>query len=74
MASGKVKWFDIHKGYGFITQDGGCDIFVHHTDIVGTGFKTLKEGEVVKFELIEGEKGPKAVNVQRTSQGSSPQV
>ncbi|MGC8743799.1 MAG: cold-shock protein [Verrucomicrobiia bacterium] len=74
MASGKVKWFDAHKGYGFIQQEGGRDIFVHHTDIVGAGFKALKEGEVVRFELVEGEKGPKAVNVQRMTSQSRQQL
>ena len=67
MASGKVKWFDNKKGFGFIAQDSGKDIFVHHTSIMGNGYKTLKEGEEVKFELIESEKGPKAQNVERLS-------
>ena len=65
MASGKVKWFDNKKGFGFIAQDEAKDVFVHHTSIQGTGFKTLKEGEAVSFELIDSEKGPKAQNVQR---------
>jgi CspA family cold shock protein len=65
MASGKVKWFDNKKGFGFIAQDAGQDVFVHHTCISGDGFKTLQEGEVVDFELIESEKGPKALNVHR---------
>jgi cold shock protein len=65
MASGKVKWFDNKKGFGFIAQDSGQDIFVHHTCIVGQGFKTLTEGEVVDFEIIESDKGLKAQNVQR---------
>lgn len=67
MASGRVKWFDNKKGFGFIAQDSGKDIFVHHTSILGTGYKTLKEGEMVKFELIESDKGPKAHNVERAS-------
>ncbi len=65
MASGKVKWFDNKKGFGFIAQDAGQDVFVHHTCISGDGFKTLQEGEVVDFELIDSEKGPKALNVHR---------
>ncbi len=68
MASGKVKWFDNKKGFGFIAQDSGQDIFVHHTAITGEGFKTLNEGETVSFELIESNKGLKAQNVQRTPQ------
>jgi CspA family cold shock protein len=65
MASGKVKWFDNKKGFGFIAQDSGQDVFVHHTSIVGSGFKTLNEGEEVNFEVISSDKGPKAQNVQR---------
>lgn len=65
MASGKVKWFDNKKGYGFIAQDSGEDIFVHHTSISGQGYKTLNEGEVVDFEVVQGVKGLKAQNVHR---------
>lgn len=65
MASGKVKWFDNKKGFGFIAQDQGQDVFVHHTCISGDGFKTLKEGETVQYELISSDKGPKALNVHR---------
>ena len=65
MASGKVKWFDNKKGFGFILQDSGDDIFVHHSAIKGMGFKTLQPGEVVEFELIDSGKGPKAEQVQR---------
>ena len=65
MASGKVKWFDNKKGYGFIAQDSGQDVFVHHTSITGEGYKTLTEGETVSFEVIESGKGLKAQNVQR---------
>jgi CspA family cold shock protein len=63
MASGKVKWFDNKKGFGFIAQDQGKDVFVHHTCISGTGFKTLNEGDPVDFDLVDSEKGPKALNV-----------
>ena len=65
MASGKVKWFDNKKGFGFIAQDSGQDVFVHHTSIIGEGFKTLNEGDEVSFEAIASEKGFKAQNVQR---------
>jgi CspA family cold shock protein len=65
MASGKVKWFDNKKGYGFIAQDAGQDVFVHHTSIRGDGYRTLKEGETVQFELVPSDKGPKAENVLR---------
>ena len=66
MASGKVKWFDNKRGFGFIAQVAGQDVFVHHTSILGSGFKTLNEGEEVIFEIVAGEKGLKAQNVQRT--------
>ena len=66
MASGKVKWFDNKKGYGFITVETGPDVFVHHSSIAGKGFKTLNEGDDVQFDLVESEKGLKAQNVQRT--------
>jgi cold shock protein len=61
---GKVKWFNEKKGFGFIEQDGGQDLFVHHTSITGEGFKTLSEGQHVRFEIEETPKGPKAKNVQ----------
>ena len=65
MASGKVKWFDNKRGFGFICQDAGKDVFVHHTSILGNGYKTLEEGEMVHFDLVQSDKGPKAQNVQR---------
>jgi CspA family cold shock protein len=67
MASGKIKWFDNKKGFGFIAQNSGQDVFVHHTAITGQGFKTLNEGDEVSFETIPSEKGLKAQNVQRVS-------
>ena len=63
MAKGTVKWFNDSKGFGFITSEDGTDAFVHHTDIQGEGFKSLAEGESVTFEITEGPKGPKAINV-----------
>lgn len=65
MASGKVKWFDNRRGFGFISQEQGQDVFVHHTCINGNGYKTLQEGETVHYELVQSEKGPKALNVSR---------
>ena len=65
MATGKVKWFNDTKGYGFIESDDGTDVFVHHSDIQGDGFKTLAEGQSVEFDMTEGQKGPKAANVRK---------
>lgn len=65
MSKGTVKWFNDAKGYGFITREDGPDVFVHHTAILGEGFKTLNEGEEVEFELTEGPKGPQASQVRR---------
>jgi len=63
MARGKVKWFNENKGYGFIEQEDGPDVFVHFTAIQEEGFKTLTEGQEVEFEIVSGEKGPQAANV-----------
>jgi CspA family cold shock protein len=64
MATGTVKWFNDSKGYGFIAPaDGGKDLFVHHSNVVGEGFKSLTEGAAVEFEEAEGQKGPEARNV-----------
>ncbi|MFP3938603.1 MAG: cold-shock protein [Phycisphaerae bacterium] len=65
MPVGKVKWFDPKKGYGFIVGDEGQDVFVHYTSIQGDGFRALKDGETVAYELVEGEKGYQARNVNR---------
>ena len=65
-AKGKVKWFSNVKGYGFIEQDGGgADVFVHYSSVQNDGYKTLDEGDVVTFEITEGQKGPQAANVVR---------
>ena len=63
MAKGTVKWFSNQKGYGFISQQSGRDLFVHHTEIQGEGYKTLEEGQAVEFEVAEGPKGEQAKNV-----------
>jgi CspA family cold shock protein len=62
--TGKVKWFNAEKGYGFITRDDGDkDVFVHYSSILGSGFKSLKEGDAVEFEVVQGDKGPQAKDV-----------
>jgi CspA family cold shock protein len=60
---GKVKWFSDSKGYGFISQEDGPDVFVHHSNIEGEGFRSLEEGQEVEFEVVEGRKGPQAQQV-----------
>lgn len=62
--TGTVKWFNDAKGYGFISRDSGDDVFVHYSDIQGGGFRSLQEGQRVEFNVEQGEKGPKATNVQ----------
>jgi CspA family cold shock protein len=64
---GTVKWFNDNKGFGFIQQENGPDIFVHFSEIQGEGFKTLNEGDEVEFEIAEGERGPKATNVTKVN-------
>jgi CspA family cold shock protein len=63
MATGKVKWFNDQKGYGFITPESGKDVFVHHSAIQGEGYKTLAEGQAVEFSIVKGPKGEQAENV-----------
>ena len=65
--TGKVKWFNAKKGYGFIVRDSGGDIFVHYSAIQGNGFKTLEEGQTVEFSVTEGQKGPQAQDVSVVS-------
>lgn len=61
--TGKVKWFDAKKGYGFIEKEDGDDVFVHYSAIKADGFKTLEDGQEVEFEIVEGDRGPQAANV-----------
>ena len=65
MAEGTVKWFNDSKGFGFIQQEGGKDLFVHHSAIQGEGFKSLAEGDRVSFDVVQGQKGPAAENVRK---------
>ncbi|RBW69442.1 cold-shock protein CspD [Bacillus taeanensis] len=65
MQTGKVKWFNAEKGFGFIEVEGGDDVFVHFSAIQTEGFKTLEEGQTVTFEITEGNRGPQAANVQK---------
>jgi len=71
MSEGKVKWFNPRKGYGFIAADDGRDVFVHYSDITGDGYRTLVEGDPVSFDIVEGEKGPRAENVIQKSTSSA---
>ncbi|MGR5962762.1 cold-shock protein CspD [Bacillus cereus] len=65
MQTGKVKWFNSEKGFGFIEVEGGDDVFVHFSAIQGDGFKTLEEGQEVSFEIVEGNRGPQVANVTK---------
>ena len=71
MAKGTVKWFNASKGYGFLSQEDGNDVFVHFSAIQGDGYKSLDEGEAVEFEVTQGPKGPQASNVVRVAAESS---
>jgi cold shock protein len=64
--TGTVKWFNNAKGYGFIGREGGSDVFVHYTAIVGDGYRSLQEGDSVEFEIVQGQKGPQAANVSKS--------
>ena len=72
--SGQVKWFDAKKGFGFIVGPDGQDVFVHYSQIEGEGFRSLKDGETVDYELVEGEKGSQAQQVSRSTQGEQEQA
>jgi len=71
MSEGTVKWFDDTKGFGFIEDQGGPDVFVHFSQIEGSGFRKLKEGDIVEYEVVQGEKGPKAAKVVKKQTASS---
>lgn len=64
---GTVKWFNNAKGYGFIGRDDGPDVFVHYSAISGEGYKSLQEGDAVEFEIVQGQKGPQAANVEKSA-------
>lgn len=74
MPTGNVKWFDTKKGYGFIIGDQNQDVFVHYTSIVGEGFRSLKDGELVDYELVESPKGLQARNVRRQADAAETQA
>ena len=65
---GRIKWFNNSKGYGFIGREGGPDVFVHYSGIVGEGYRTLQEGDLVSFEIVQGPKGPQGVNVVKIAE------
>jgi CspA family cold shock protein len=65
MIEGTVKWFNESKGFGFLSREGGPDVFVHHTEIVADGYRTLNEGDRVRFEVVDSPKGPRAAKVTR---------
>ncbi|HEX9185518.1 MAG TPA: cold-shock protein [Vicinamibacteria bacterium] len=65
MIEGTVKWFNESKGFGFLSREGGPDVFVHHTEIKADGFRTLNEGDRVRFEVVDSPKGPRAANVTK---------
>ena len=67
MIEGSVKWFNESKGFGFLSQEGGPDVFVHHSEIRADGYRSLNEGEKVSFEVVDSPKGPRAANVTRVS-------
>jgi CspA family cold shock protein len=67
MIEGSVKWFNESKGFGFLSQEGGPDVFVHHSEIRADGYRSLNEGEKVSFEVVDSPKGPRAANVSRIS-------
>ncbi len=74
MSDGTVKWFNPKKGYGFIAAADGRDVFVHYSSISGDGYRTLEEGDSVSFDIVEGEKGPRAENVVPKSSSESKEV
>jgi len=65
--TGRVKWFNNSKGYGFIGRDDGADVFIHYSAIVGDGYRSLQEGDTVEFEIVQGQKGPQAANAIKVS-------
>ena len=67
MPTGTVKWFNSTKGYGFIGREDGADVFVHYSAIAADGFRTLNEGDLVEFEIVQGQKGPQAANVSKVT-------
>lgn len=64
MATGKVKWFNTQKGFGFVTGDDGVDAFIHHSEIQGEGFKDLAEGQEIEYDVVDSDKGPRAANIR----------